>query len=633
MNVPVTLDTWDYVSVSVITGLSALVAFYHVFTVKSTKSTREFLVSGKDLGFLPILLSSVATAISPSSLQGYPLEIYLYGIQFIFLSFAQFVGITFFAYVFLPVYYNLQVSSIFQYLEYRFNRAVGLMASIVNTAQAVLYTSCLIYAPALALNQVTGLHLWGSVMSIGLTCIIYTALGGIKAVIWSDVIQLIVIICAMFVVMIKGCTDVGGVMQIWNRAVEGKRLNIYIYPNTPNIKETIWTYLIGGSFYGLAGLTANQMFIQRFLANPNLTRARCCLYLTAFCAKGLTIFFAIIGLVMYAKYWDCDPYLNGVVKSRDQLVPLFAVETLSFVKGFPGIFVAGVLCATLSTLSSILNALSTITLTDYIRPLRPDMSDYAAMRLSKLLVIVYGIVCIAFVALAANMGGLVRAVFSIAGAVGGPLLAVFSLGILFPWVNSQGALSGFGASLLLGLWVTTGSLLSKTRHPTAPVSTIGCSKTVDSLLANFTTPSSNFSATISTGAAVDLLNTTASVNSGPSAVLAFPPQSDFFLYTLSPLWYTALTALTAIIVGITISILTGTQDPEEVDPRLISPVMEKFYRSFPEKIRLLLGYKSKKMKKRENNPTSSEKYQYSSSVAQEDILEMKMPLNSNGKCM
>lgn len=112
--IPATLTTWDYVALSITVAFSTLIGFYHVFKARKSKNTKEFLVSGKDIGFVPVVLSTVATAISPISMQGYPLEIYTYGIQFMLTSFGSFFTLPIFSYVFLPVYFNLGISSVFQ---------------------------------------------------------------------------------------------------------------------------------------------------------------------------------------------------------------------------------------------------------------------------------------------------------------------------------------------------------------------------------------------------------------------------------------------------------------------------------------------------------------------------------------
>lgn len=587
MSLPAQLDVWDYVSLSVMIALSTMIAFYHVFQVKKSKSnTKEFLVSGKDIGFLPVVLSTVATAISPISFVGYPLEIYMNGLQFTLVTLAPFVAMPIFDKVFLPVYFNLGISSVFQYLEFRFNRTLRIAASLLNTVQMVLYTSCVIYAPSLAINQVTGFDLWTSVITIGVICIVYTALGGIKAVIWADVIQLLVIFIAILIVMIKGLIDVGGVSEIYRQAWEGGRLKLYVSPS-PNNNDTIWTFLIGFPISFIGFMTFNQMFIQRFLSNRNLRKARQSLYMTTILITIVVLLYFAMGFTLYAKYHDCDPLLNGTVSSRDQMIPLFAVETLQFARGFSGIFVAGVLCASLSTLSSVLNALSAVTLTDYIKPFYPHLNDARTQTLSKILAVVYGVICISLVALAANMGGVMRAVFTIGGATGGPLFTAFVLGVTLPWTNQLGAMAGFVASFVVGLWAAIGSLLRVATVPSAPVSAAGCNVSStnytlwDNLNMTLSTPISNFTDEYQAQSVIlDIHSFT----------------GEFFLYTMSPVWYSTLTIVVGLTVGLVVSSLTGVQNPEEVDSRLISPAMEAFYRSLPEKCRLFLGYKSEKVK-------------------------------------
>jgi len=335
------------------------------------------------------------------------------------------------------------------------------------------------------------------------------------------------------------------------------------------------------------------------------------LYLSVIVMTIMVAIFSMTGYIIYARYFDCDPLLSGIVTSRDQYVPLFAVETLSFIRGFSGIYVAGVLCASLSTLSSVLNALSAITLSDYIKPLYTSLSDTREKFLAKILAAVYGGLCIAFVALAANMGGVVRAVFIISGATGGPLFTVFTLGVLFPWVTARGATIGFLASLSLGLWAAVGSLLSDSRIPTAPLSVEGCNTSSVSNLTDFA---------VSTVQSLLSTNIT-EVSNTQQPITAFSPPTEFFLYTISPLWYTVLAAGFGIVVGIFASVILGVHDPEEVDPRLISPPAEIFYRSLPEKLRLQLGYKTDKVKIRH----WEKKMEYQNGKESKDV---KIPLQS-----
>lgn len=356
------------------------------------------------------------------------------------------------------------------------------------------------------------------------------------------------------------------------------------------------------------------MLIQRFLSNPSERKAKWSLYLSVVVMTILVTTFSLAGYLIYAKYFDCDPLLSGIVTSRDQYVPLFAVETLSFARGLSGVYVAGVLCASISTLSSVLNALSAIALNDYIRPLYPSLKDATEKLIAKILVAVYGGLCIACVAIAANMGGVIRAVFTISGAVGGPVFTVFTLGVLFPWVTARAATIGFIASLAFGTWIAVGSLLSDTHIPNAPLSVEGC---------NISSVSNTTDFAFSTTQTLFSTNVTEIYNE--QSIIAFsPPSTDYYLYTISPIWYTTLSAIFGIIVGIGAAVALGVQDPEEIDPRLISPPAEKLFRSMPEKLRLRLGYKSDKPKFR----YWDKPFEYQNG---KDSNDVKVPLQSIDK--
>lgn len=114
MTVPTTLSTWDYVSLSITLVISTFVGFYQVFKGKKSRDTKEFLVAERNIGFFPVVLSTIATAISPIAMQAFPLEMYVSGIQFVLTTVGPFLTMPVFAYIFLPVYYNLGISSVFQ---------------------------------------------------------------------------------------------------------------------------------------------------------------------------------------------------------------------------------------------------------------------------------------------------------------------------------------------------------------------------------------------------------------------------------------------------------------------------------------------------------------------------------------
>lgn len=554
------LETWDYITCTFLLAGTCSLGFYHMFTARKAKNAREFLYSSPDLGIVPIVLSSVATFVSGILMTGFPAETYTDGITYMGVALSLILTAPFITHLYLPIFFKLETRTVFEYLEYRFNKTVRLIASVLFTIQIILFTSVAIYAPSLALNQVTGLDFWGSVLAIGIICILYTSMGGIKAVVWADTAQVIIIMIVTIIIIIKGCIDLGGIGEVWQICTAGQRTTFFKMWDDGQSYYTFWTMAIGGTIHFLGFLGTNQMLMQRYLSNRTLTRARGCFIGSITTMAFVAAISAFCGLVMYAKYSSCDPLLEGRVTSRDQIMALFAVETLSFGKGLSGLFVAGLLCATLSTLSSCLNSVSAVIIEDYIRPFKPNLSEANIIRLSKVLGVACGLLCIGAVAVAQSVGGVMKAVFSMVGMVGGPILALFTIGMLVPWANAWGAIAGFGTAILLTGWAALGGMLTKPDIPTAPMTTAGC----------------NVSATVLP------LNDT--LTSGALASDPFP------LYTLSPLWYACWSCVIMMIIGPIVSLIFGSQK-ENVDPNLFHPMVIKLVHRLPVKYQQYLGMK------------------------------------------
>ncbi|GAB6027707.1 hypothetical protein CHUAL_001945 [Chamberlinius hualienensis] len=541
---PTRLELWDYISMTTLIILSACVGLYHVFGARRSNDTTEFLVTSKELGFFPLIISSVATFISAIGMISFPSEPYLHGLSFALIIFPAIYISPLGSHLYLPVFYKLNKSSIFEYLELRFCREIRIFTSLIYSTHALLYTSCVMYVPALALNQVTGLHLWASVVTIGIVCIIYTSMGGIKAVVWADVVQCLIMFAILILIIAKSIINIGGFGVIWNRLVAGKRDKIFIWSSSPFSRYSFSTLIIANPFHMLSLLTISQPLMQRYLSNKTLKSAQKS-YLGGAIGIGIGHVITVsAGILMYAYYYNCDPVKSGKVKLRDQAMALFAVETLSFCNGLAGVFVAGVMSATLSTLSSMLNSLSSITLTDYIKLLKPDMSNESSMKISRLLVVVYGILCMAMVTLAENLGGIANAIFGISGITRGPMLGVFTAGMLLPWINSKGAIIGFAVAMILPTWAWVGNILTSPASSHAPISIQGCSN-----------------------------NWTAIEN----ATIALPELSTLEqFYSIHAFWYDTWSLVIALIVALAVSKVTGFQDIKQQNPDLYFPFLRKY---------------------------------------------------------
>ncbi|POI19499.1 hypothetical protein CIB84_016757, partial [Bambusicola thoracicus] len=182
-----------------------------------------------------------------------------------------------------------------------------------------LYTGIVIYAPALILNQVTGLDIWASLLSTGAICTFYTTIGGMKAVIWTDVFQVFVMLSGFLAVIIRGLLLVGGPSRALAIATNGSRVNLGDFDFDPRSRYTFWTFLLGGTLVWLSMYGVNQAQVQRYVACKSEREARIALLVNQvglFCIVSSAV---ACGLVMFVLYKDCDPLLAGHISAPDQV--------------------------------------------------------------------------------------------------------------------------------------------------------------------------------------------------------------------------------------------------------------------------------------------------------------------------
>lgn len=528
----------DYLVFVLMLVASAAIGVYYACVGRKKTSTDEFLMAGRNMGTFPVAMSLIASFMSAITLLGTPAEIYQFGTIYWLIIFSFFFVMPAANFLYMPIFYNLQCTSAYEYLELRFSKTVRCMGSLTFTLQMCLYMSVVVYAPALALSQVTGINVWISVSSIFVICIFYTVIGGLKAVIWTDTLQVVIMYVALLIPIIQGDIDVGGAAEVWRRNYESGRVEFDDWDFSPGKRHSVWSLIIGGYFTWVTIYGVNQSQVQRYLTVATIRQARYAIWINL---VGLVVLFSICcygGMVIYAKYYLCDPLSAKYVNTPDQLFPLFVLETMGHVPGITGFFVAGIFSGALSTVSSGLNSLAAIFLEDFVRPFwLPNMEEAKATLISKMLALGFGVLCFGLVFVAANLGNVLEAALSIFGIIGGPLLGVFTLGMFFPWANAKGAGVGIISSLVLMLWIGIGTQVAKgagyLKVESKPYNNTGC---------------------------VPPLNSTITVE---------PDGEALSLYELSYMWYSATGCATVVVVGLIVSVLTGMQDPRKLNPALI----------------------------------------------------------------
>ncbi|XP_044276928.1 sodium/iodide cotransporter [Varanus komodoensis] len=537
-----TFGLWDYGIFGLMLLISTTIGLFYALSKGGQRTSEDFFTGGRQMSAIPVGLSLSASFMSAIQVLGVPAEAYRYGMKFLWMCLGQLLNSLLTAYLFLPVFYRLGLTSTYEYLELRFSRKVRLCGTIQYIIATMLYTGIVIYAPALILNQVTGLDIWASLLSTGVICTFYTTIGGMKAVIWTDVFQVFVMLSGFVAILIQGTLLMGGPDQVLSIAFNHSRINLDDFNLDPRSRYTFWTFICGGTLVWLSMYGVNQAQVQRYVACKTEKEAKLALLVNQ---VGLFIIVSSAvgcGIVMFALYKDCDPLLAGYISAPDQYVPYLVLDIFEKYPGVPGLFLACAYSGTLSTASTSINAMAAVTVEDLIKPNLPRLSPQKLTLVSKGLSLIYGTSCITVAALSSLLGGgVLQGSFTVMGVISGPLLGVFILGMFIPMCNTVGVFSGLGTGVILSLWVAVGGTI----YPPSPA-TMG-------VLPSY-------------GDFCPLYNTSAGANStvlfGPlpprnvSEAAERPAIADNF-YAISYLYYGALGTLTTVVIGILTSCLKG----------------------------------------------------------------------------
>ncbi|EPY88482.1 Sodium/iodide cotransporter-like protein [Camelus ferus] len=524
-----TFGAWDYGVFALMLLVSTGIGLWVGLARGGQRSAEEFFTGGRRLTALPVGLSLAASFMSAVQVLGVPAEAYRYGLKFLWMCLGQLLNSLLTALFFLPVFYRLGLTSTYQYLELRFSRAVRLCGTLQYLVATTLYTGIVIYAPALILNQVTGLDIWASLLSTGAICTFYTTVGGMKAVIWTDVFQVLVMLTGFWVILVRGTMLMGGPEQVLELAKNHSRINPMDFDLDPRSRYTFWTFVVGGTLVWLSMYGVNQAQVQRYVACRTEKQAKLALLVNQLGLFLIVFSATACGIIMFTLYIDCDPLLAGRISAPDQYMPLLVLDIFKDLPGVPGLFLACAYSGTLSTASTSINAMAAVTVEDLIKPRLPNLSPRRLVIISKGLSLIYGSACLTVAALSSLLGGgVLQGSFTVMGVISGPLLGAFMLGMFFPSCNtpSMGVL---------------------------PSSAAGCA-----------VPSANAS-----GFLDPLL--AANASSRASSLEMDPDQStlaDSF-YAISYLYYGTLGTLSTVLGGALISCLTGPTKRSALGPGLL----------------------------------------------------------------
>jgi SSS family transporter len=453
----------DYVIFISYLAASVGVGLYSARGAKS--SLGDYFLAGRGMGSIVVALSILAALFSGISYIAGPADVYQNGFAFAYVILAFFIATPFTAHFMMPMFYHSRYYTAYQFLEERFSRHVRLLASGLFIFRVSLWLAAATYAPALALEKVTGMPLWITILASGTVTTFYTALGGMKAVIWTDVMQIIVLFGGQLIIVLVAISKIpGGAMGVWDTAVNDGRMDLSMNFSLSE-RVNIWGVLIAGGFLHLVQMATDQVSVQRYLTAGSLKQARDSLWIKLWFILPVLVLFYGTGLVLYAFYKQHgDPLSAGLIQKADQILPYFVVTQLP--AGLPGLLIAAIYAASMSTISAGLNSLASATMVDF--QANSTAAPEAQVARARWITVLYGIIVMGLAFSVSLMkGNLVESVNTIIGLIGGPLLGLFFLGMFTKRATTFGALLGslVGFITLMAIYLYQEGFFSANKPP------------------------------------------------------------------------------------------------------------------------------------------------------------------------
>jgi len=392
--------------------------------------------------------SVVATYIGSLTFLGGPAWAYTDGFAVIFIHINYPIAIFIVVNLFLPFFYNSGVASIFDYLEKRFGLASRTVMSAVFLFGNAAYSGIMLFTTALVLEFITGVDLVTAIMILAAVVAAYTMLGGITAVIWTDVVQSIILFLGAFITLFLLIDALP--LGFWGTLQELKAIgkaNPFETTLDPSRVATIWTGVVAMSIYHVVVYGVNQMMVQRTLAARTLGEAKKAYILMGYLAFWIFVLFFGLGLLFYS-YYQGKSFENG------NLILLDFVSSLNLT-GMMGIVTAAVLASAMASLDSALNSMATVTTLDFYQKfVRRTASASHYLIASRWFTLMWAVLIVVPAIVFSRSGGSVLEVLSKVGSfLVGAKLAMFGLGFYSRRTTERGLLIGVAAGFITLWWV------------------------------------------------------------------------------------------------------------------------------------------------------------------------------------
>ncbi len=448
------MNAIDYAVVLIYLG--ALLGLGFIWRSQPTES--DYFLGGRGLGWAPLSLSVMATQLSAVSFISAPAFVGLReggGLKWLAYELAVPLSMLLVMFVIAPALHRANIVSIYEFLERRFGRTTRLLISVSFQVLRAVSTSVMVYAMGIILEVALSAPFWASIIGVGVVTMIYSASGGMKAVVYGDAVQMVLIVAGLIVLACYALGDVGGVDNFW-RAVDPSRFKV-IDAKALGVSGDEFGFLpmlFGGfvlyaSYYG-----CDQTQAQRIMSAKDVGDARRLLFANGVLRFPLVMLYCIAGLLIGVAVMGDPAVLSRIPSERpDYMMPIYIAEKLPH--GLIGLLYVAILAAAMSSLSSAINSLAAVTMEDLSAAGLIKRETRARAAFARWATVFWGVVILFLSAFAGAIAPtVIEAINKVGSAMFGPILAVFLAGILTKSVRPGAANIGLlaGVAVNICLW-------------------------------------------------------------------------------------------------------------------------------------------------------------------------------------
>lgn len=447
----------DYIVIALYLG--AMLSFG--FMLRNQSNEGDFFLGGKSLNWFPLTLSIMATQLSAISFVSAPAFVGLReggGLQWLTFEFAVPLAMILVMFVIAPALYRAGVVSIYEYLERKFDKSTRVFISAAFQISRSFATGIMVYAMGLIIQAVLGIPLWQSTVVVGLVTLLYATSGGMKAVVYGDAIQMILIFGGLALVAVFAVIELGGLGEAISQ-FDRERMNVIDFSAVGYgddgfgfLPMIFGGFVLYASYYG-----CDQTQGQRTLSARSTGDIRTLLFANGVLRFPMVLLYCFAGLAVGAVLVS-DPDLMAKIPADkpDYMMPIYIVERLPH--GVIGLLMIAMLSAAMSSLSSAVNSLAAVTMEDMsVLGIKARSAD-EEVRWARYVSIFWGVAILLLSAFAGSIAPtVIEAINKVGSALYGPILAVFIIAMVFKeraaWAANIGLLAGTGLNVYFWLFV------------------------------------------------------------------------------------------------------------------------------------------------------------------------------------